>query len=480
MLRQAQMEADTDPRSYVMLGDYEYARGVSEFALEQYQKAIEIDPTYIPAYTRIGELQINEASKIEGEEDAAKDQRSTLINDGLKFLNTAIDKDPEFAPSYQVRGDLMMRAGRYEQGKKDYEKYLALTKNDLNAELNYGKFLFLSENYQDAIDQFNSIDTVTGVKLRLLGMSNRKLGNLEEAEKNMAQYFEMKAPEYRIADDYETYGRIYLDKGEYDKADEYFAEVIKMKPSKATLYEEIADDFLKEGRKIEKKVRAEKVAKRDATKEYRTLQNQYTKLKEEGAVEQANQIVVAIEEKVKFIKGQDKVIEDVTAQAPQWFEKEAIYRGKALDAADPKGLAHYYKYGMSLYKSNQLEEADKQFIEAAKLKGDYANIWLYRFQIAQKLEAQDTSSQDWYMKAPAEEALEVYGSKAPNELQKSEKSVVLAAYSTMAFYYYSQEGKNDCGAAKPYIEKAVAIDPQYSAIKDLAEYCDAVSNSGKR
>ena len=213
LLRQAQMEADQDPRSYVMLGDYEYARGVSEFALDQYQKAIDIDPTYIPAYTRIGELQINEASKVEGEDEAAVSQRSTLINEGLKFLNTAIEKDPEFAPSYQVRGDLMMRAGRYDQGKKDYEKYLELTKNDLNAELNYGKFLFLSENYQEAIDQFNKIDTVTGVKLRLLGMSHRKLGNLDDAEKFMAQYFEMKAPEFRIADDYETYGRIYLDKG---------------------------------------------------------------------------------------------------------------------------------------------------------------------------------------------------------------------------------------------------------------------------
>ena len=480
LLRQAQMEADQDPRSYVMLGDYEYARGVSEFALDQYQKAIDIDPSYIPAYTRIGELQINEASKVEGEEDAAVEQRSQLINEGLKFLNTAIEKDPEFAPSYQVRGDLMMRAGRYDQGKKDYEKYLTLTKNDLNAELNYGKFLFLSENYKEAIEQFNSIDTVTGVKLRLLGMSERKLGNLDAAEKYMAQYFEMKAPEFRIADDYETYGRIYLDKEDYAKADEYFEEVIKMKPDRSSIYEDIAEEFHREGVKVDKKARAEAIAKRDATKEYRTLQSQYTKLKEEGAVEQANQIVVAIEEKVKYIQGQDRVIEEIKAQAPEWYAKEATYRGKALDKASPKGLAHYYKYGMALYKSDQYEEADKQFVEAAKLKSDYANIWLYRFQCAQKLEAQDTSSQDWYMKAPAEEALEVYGSKGPAELQKSEKSVVLAAYSTLAFYYYSQEGKNDCDAAKPYIEKAVAIDPQYSGIQQLSEYCSAVTNSGKR
>ncbi|MEM6633564.1 MAG: tetratricopeptide repeat protein [Bacteroidota bacterium] len=480
LLRQAQMEADKDPRSYVMLGDYEYARGVSEFAKEQYQKAIEIDPTYIPAYTRIGELKINEASKVEGEEEDAVNQRSSLINEGLKFLNTAIDKDPSFAPSYQVRGDLMMRAGRYDQGKKDYEKYLELTKNDLSAELNYGKFLFLSENYQEAIDQFNSIDTVTGVKLRLLGMSHQKLGNLDEAENYMGQYFEMKAPEFRIADDYETYGKIFLDKEEYAKADEYFEEEIKMNPAKADIFEKIAEDFHKEAVKIDKAARKELIAKREATKEYKTLQTQYNKLKEEGAVDQANQIVAALEEKVKFIKGQDQVIEEIKAQAPVAYKKEAIYRGKALEKADPKGLAHFYKYGLALYKSDQLEEADKQFVEASKLKNDYSNIWLYRFQIAQKLEARDTSSQEWFMKAPAEEAIEVYGSKAPTELQKNEKSVVLAAYSTLAFYYYGQEGKNDCEAAKPYIEKAVAIDPSYSAIKDLSEYCDAVSNSGKR
>ena len=479
LLRQAQMEAASDPRSYVMLGDYEYARGVAEFAKEQYQKAIEIDPTYIPAYTRIGELKINEASKIEGDEEAAVEQRSSLINEGLQFLNTAIEKAPDFAPSYQVRGDLMMRAGRYDQGKKDYEKYLELTKNDLNAELNYGKFLFLSENYQDAIDQFNSIDTVTGVKLRLLGMSYQKLGDLDKAEEYMAEYFEMKAPEFRIADDYETYGRIFLEKGDFARADEFFDQEIQMKPEKAGLYEEIAEEFYKKARSIEREARQESINKRDATKEYMTLQKQYTKLKEEGAVEQANQIVAALEEKVNYIKGQDAVIEEIQAQAPPIFKKEAYYRAKALETANPKGLAHYYKYGLSLYKSDQLEEADEQFKEAAKLKNDYANIWLYRFQIAQKMEAQDTSSQSWYMKAPAEEALEVYGEKNASELEGSEKSVVLAAYTTLAFYYYGQNDSNDCDAAKPYIEKAYAIDPTYSGIKDLSEYCEAVANSGK-
>ena len=83
------------------------------------------------------------------------------------------------------------------------------------------------------------------------------------------------------------------------------------------------------------------------------------------------------------------------------------------------------------------------------------------------------------MKAPAEEALEVYGSKELSELGKNEKNVVLAAYTTLAFYYY-QGGDNDCDAAKPYLEKAVAIDPNASGVKDLVEYCDAVSNSGKR
>ena len=169
---------------------------------------------------------------------------------------------------------------------------------------------------------------------------------------------------------------------DYAKADEYFEEVIKMKPEKANLYENIADEFNKEAKKIDKEARKELTAKKEATKEYRTLNAQYSKLKEEGAVDQANQIVAALEEKVKFIKGQDKIIDDIKAKAPAYYSKEAVYRGKALEKADPKGFSQFYKYGMALYKSDQLEEADKQFVEAGKLKNDYSPMWLYRFQIA--------------------------------------------------------------------------------------------------
>jgi len=478
-LRQAQSEAPEDPRSYVMLGDYEYAREVSEFALEQYEKAIEIDPTYIPAYTRIGELKINEAGKIEGDDEAAKTKRNELINRGLEFLNTAIEKDPEFAQSYQVRGDLMMRAGRYDQGREDYEKYLELTKNDLNAELNYGKFLFLSQNYQEAIEQFNSIDTVTGVKLRLIGMSYQKMGELDKAQDYMDQYFDMKEEQYRIADDYETYGRILLDKEELEKADEYFEKAIAMKPEKSSLYEKIAEGFDDKVDKAKLEIKGVEDQKDEAVKTYRELAAKYEELKAAEKIEEANDVVEQMTEKASFVKAQDAVIEEMEQDLVPIYEKEAYYRKKAIENASPVGLAHYYKAGIALYYAQKYEDADKHFVKAAELKNDYANIWLYRFQIAQTLEEQDTTTNEWLMREPAEEAISVWEGKDPSELSGSEKNVLLAANSYLAFYNFSKDESNDCDAAQPYVEKVLAISPDYSAVKSLTEYCDAIQNQAQ-
>jgi len=479
LLRQAQAEDPNDPRSYVMLGDYEYARGVSEFALEQYEKAIEIDPTYIPAYTRIGELKISEASKIEGDEEEAKNQRLELINRGLEFLNTAIEKAPDFAPSYQVRGDLMMRAGRYAQGREDYEKYLQLTKNDLNAELNYGKFLFLSGNYQEAIDQFYSLDTVTGVKLRLLGMSHQKLGQLDKAQEYMEKYFELKAPEYRIADDYETYGRIFLDKGEFEKADENFEKVIEMKPERSDIFEKIADGFNKEADMAKREIRKVSLAKKEAVSEYQGYAQQYEKFKAEENIEKANEMVEKMEEKAAFVKAQDAIIEEMEQDLIPIYEKEAYYREKAIEKAAPVGLAHFYKAGTAFYYAEKLEKADEYFVKAAELKPDYANIWLYRFQIAQTIDGRDTVDQ-WLMAEPAMEAAEIWEGKDPSELSKSERSVVIAAHSYLAFYNFSKDGDNNCDAAQPYIEKVEAIDPDNSTVKQLTEYCESLQSQGKK
>ena len=489
LLRQAQGEAADDPRSYVMLGDYEYRRGVYEFAMQQYSKAIEIDPKYIPAYTRVGELQINQAKdmKVAEDDEEAKKKRLGLYNEGLQFLNKAIKEDPNYAPSYQVRGDLWMLSGDYTRGRDDYRKYLELQGNDLKAELNYGKFLFLSENYTEAIEQFEKIDTVTGVKLRLLGMSHQKLGDLDKAQKYMDDYFNLKSEDYRIADDYETYGRILLDKRELDQADEYFAKAISMKSDRGVIYEDIAEDFYRQALRINKKMRALRGEKKKLGKSANELAQRGNQLNGEGKIDEAKAAYAEREKVVAEFQGIDGKVAEESAKLPGIYEVEVHYREKAKLNANPAGLQEIMKYGTALYNlgdqnqdKDMLMKADKEFIEAHGLMANYDRPYIRRFQIAQKLTKIDTTLDQGNLMSPVvDKAIEVWGEKEVASLSAKEKSVMLITYAFKAFKVF-QDSNNDCAAAQPYIEKVNAIKPNYPTIKGIVDYCEQVQSQGKR
>lgn len=466
-LRSAQLEAPNNPRSYVMLGDFEYARGVKEFALQQYQKAIEIDPTYIPAYTRIGELKIQEAEELIGDDDETAKKRLTLYNEGLELLNTAIQKKPDFAPSYRVRGDLMLKAGKYEQGRKDYESYLGLQKNDLNAELNYGKFLFLGERYREAIEQYNKIDTVTGVKLRLLGMSYEKLGQLDKAKASMDQYFTMKTEEYRISDDYEVYGRIMLSSGDIAKADENFDKAIAMKSDRRIIYQKLAEEFkfkatnlAKEKLALDKDRKAALVEANNAFTEYNAIRT--------SDPEKAKELYAKGEAKKAEADEIGKQMDQLNAtDIKSIYKKEAHYRQKALEKADPVALSHYYALGTALYNAGEYEPADKQFEEVLKLAPTYAPGHIYRLRCAQRRQAADTTVN--YMLEPAQKTWDAFGAKENGSLSNAEKQALGSAAGILGSHHVVE--LKEFAKAIPFLEKAVALTPGNKDLQSLLDYC---------
>ena len=483
LLRQAQAEAPDNAVSYFMLGEYEFNREVWEFAMEQYAKAIEIDPSYIPAYTRIGEMKINEGNALkasnEAEEEEVNKKRIALYKEGLDYLNKAIGENENYAPSYRVRANLLVKVKQVPQAVRDMKKYLELQKNDLKAELEYGSFLFLAEQYEDAIKQFNAIDTTTGVKLRLLGMSHQQLGDLDKAQKYMDDYFILKKEEYRIADDYETYGRIMLDKGEFDKADENFEKVVQMKPEKASIWEDVAEEFRRQARAEERKASEFKKARGAIVQKGREL----AKKREEAVASGDNALANQIVEQMAAVKAEldenAAMTEAASSGMLPLYKKEAYYRGKVLEKAapsDPKILSYHYKNSLALYKgagtsASDLRAADAAFTKCIDVKKDYLNPHLYRMQIASKLAKIDTTGNQ-YLDA-ATSIFEVYGAKDASSLDKRTTGILNSSSLILADYYFRLKGGEnyDCEAARPYVQKVLALDPNNENAKAIDEYC---------
>ncbi len=355
-----------------------------------------------------------------------------------------------------------------------------MTEGDLRAELRYASFLYLSKEYQAAIDQLQALDTTTNVKLRLLGLANYELGNLDKAQAAMDEYFNnVKKEEYIIWQDYQAYGDILRAKGDLEQADEYYQKMI-MKDGKRTAYfEELADQYLKEAKMIEneaKDMRAKAAQAQDSATYY---YNKYNEAAKESDAEMAKAMKVKMDAAVEDGKAAIARREALLEKTPPIYAKEAHYRQKVVVYAEAESLQNYYKLAKARYHGEMWEMADSSFKKVHTLKDDYLPPYNYRMQIAQKLENADTTSTEWYATKPAQDLISVFGEKDPSELSDSEKRLLLIAYEIMANYVFNPTGAEDPDAYKPkdavpYIENIVAIDPDYSRIKGLKDYVEQV------
>ncbi|MEM7367345.1 MAG: tetratricopeptide repeat protein [Bacteroidota bacterium] len=482
-------ELGDDSRPNIYLGEYYVRQGVQELALEELEKGITKAPDYVPAYVYLAELYF---AKGKESKEAADFQA------GFEKAQAAVSKDPDYAPAYRIRGELYLLLGKYDKARDDLQKYVSLTGDDLKARIRYASFLFLSENYDEALTEIAKIEGAgagTNVTRRLKGMSLFQLGKLGEAQAAMEDYFnQVKKEEYLIEDDYEITGHIYREQGNFDKADEYYAKLIQKNADRDDIFATLADKYNKqakskiaEARKISKergevrkslvtdngsyKALTAKIKETEDQNEKATLTEQANALVEGMTAKQAQMEELAAQSKAK------------RGEAKPFYTPEAHYRQKVVDFAEAPSLQNFYKLGLAQYNADMYEEADGNFKEVHKLKDDYLNPYIYRIQIAQKKEAMDTTSNSWYIKEPCGDIINVWGDKDPSSLDKNVTKNLLLSYEVFSFYSFNpsgDEGDYHCDDANQYMSKIYSIDPNYDRVKAIADYCESVGQGVNR
>ncbi|MEM7655203.1 MAG: hypothetical protein AAF399_03670 [Bacteroidota bacterium] len=466
-----------DPRPNLKLGTYYKKQGVLELAIEELEKAINKDNSYVPAYVYLAELYFDEGKET---------KQSESFNKGFEKAQEAIKLDPDYGPAYRIRGELYLLLGKFEEAKNDLQKYVSLAQADRRARIRYASFLFLSKDYQGALDEMNDIDTTTNVMRRLKGMSLYQLDKLDDAQAAMDDYFaSVKKEEYIIYEDYQTMGDIMRAKGDLEAADENYMKMILKNDEKASVFEDLAESYYKQARSKEREGAQMRRARRESLQAAQAATDAYNSLKGEADASEDMAVKAAKtdEAKAQFAIREEKVAEaealaaDAAAKVEEskpFYALEAHYRQKALDMADPVGLSHHYKLGLALFKSGQYDEADASFQEVHKLKADYLNPYIYRIQIAQKKENADPETNDWLLKKPCEDVIGVWGDADASTLDEKTIQNLLLSYEVLANYNFNptgEEGNYHCDEAQPYIDKILAIDPNYSRINSLSEYC---------
>lgn len=217
----------------IALGDaYLKIQGGGGEAMNNYEKAVAIDPKNSLAYSRIGALWY-----------AAK--RYELA---LESYQKAKDTDPENPIPYRDLANAYFWVNKFDLARQNIEKYLSLSDQSMEDQIQYGNILYLSKDYPAAIQKMEELIQKGIIKpgfYGILAYSQLEIKDSINALNNVRKYFAVQHPEKIFPSDYLNYGRIVLLNGMLDSADYYFQKAVTIDTSadKADTYRKIAEAY---------------------------------------------------------------------------------------------------------------------------------------------------------------------------------------------------------------------------------------------
>lgn len=228
---------DKNPEVYIQLGDYYSLRdGINlSNAVMQYNKALEIDPSFLRANLRKGVLY----TKVES------------YNEALNFYETAIGIDPTFAPAYREKAELLYKAQRYPAAIENYAKYLELNKS-CRVQQRYASFVFLTKDYKKAVAELESAlpcDPTNGFMYRLLGYSYFETGDYAKGIEYMNQFFDIATKNGKptiLGSDYGYKGKLLSKSGQDSLAIDVLKTAVEKDPEYIDGYSELAAIYFKQ------------------------------------------------------------------------------------------------------------------------------------------------------------------------------------------------------------------------------------------
>jgi tetratricopeptide (TPR) repeat protein len=226
-LRRAEKLDNKNPELYIVKGDvYFYLLNDGSKAITNYNMAQALDPKSPQAKLKIGQLWL----------------RARQYTTALNYYQEVVKMDSTFAPAYRELGTLLSRAGRQEEAKKNFARFLELSGN-ISARKQYVNVLIELKDYPEAINQLFEIrksDTADNDVNRALAYSYFETQQYDKALLYSQKFFANANPEKIRATDYIYYGRALARLKMDSLAPEQLLKGYQMDTSKSELISEAA------------------------------------------------------------------------------------------------------------------------------------------------------------------------------------------------------------------------------------------------
>lgn len=201
--------------------------GHKQEAIQEYTKAIEMDPQYASAYNNRGILH-----KESGDHQKA-----------LEDYNKAIELNPNYAIAYLNRGNLYFDLGDFPKALQDYNKALELNPNYVIAYNNRGNLYRSLKDYLKAIEDYGKaieLEPNYAAAYHGRGIVYHISGDRQKALKDYDKAIELD-PNCEIA--YLNRGILYANLAKYQKAVKDYAQAIQLKPQYRAAYQNRANAY---------------------------------------------------------------------------------------------------------------------------------------------------------------------------------------------------------------------------------------------
>ncbi|MCB0819154.1 MAG: tetratricopeptide repeat protein [Bacteroidetes bacterium] len=377
LLQEAEKKEPRNPEIQILQGDAFLENNDGSSAIKYYEKAQELDPKSPQAALRLGQLWVR-ARNYQGK-DGSKG--------ALEYYNEAIAIDPSFAPAYRELGELYAKAQRYQEAKQNYAKYLELSKGNTGARVRYASFLFVTKEYQDALNEIKSIwqtDTTRNLLNRLAAYSAYELKDYESGLNYIQKFFERQPEDKILGSDYAYWGRLLSESGNDSLGIEKLNSALVKDSTDVDLISELAAMYAKR-KELDKAIEMynKKIELgKGTTNDYYRLGQAYYQTQQFGMADTAFMKVTEIQP--KLIQG-------------------FLWRARANASLDPdskEGLAKPFYEEVVVRGEEDTTKYQRELLESYKYLGfyyyitkDYSNSKLY-WEKVQGIEPKDQQAMD--------------------------------------------------------------------------------------
>ncbi len=376
--------------------------------------------------------------------------KGRALTSAIPAFEEAIKLNADYAPAYRELGQLYSSAGRFDQSKEYFKKYLELTKGNIPAQTRYVNALFYAKDYDGVlknVEEIFAVDKSRTYMNRIAGYSafEKNPPDYNKALSYMETLFKTVAPERIIQKDYLYLARILIKKNQnYPKMDD------ELNSLKGQLAKEKSKSAVTAADKAKLKAGIDE------------LTNKISNLEKEMAKSNSelDRAFVAYDKALTF-KPDDKYLLNEIGNNYLTFKRynEAARVWTKLLDPSKDNTEDLMRIGRAYYTGEDYKAADSVFTAITKKNPAYVPAYVW---IANTYVKMDPDSKLGLARPKFKKVIEVAKSDSINNA-----SSMMDAFTYLSYYYMVN---NDLSTSKAYYERMINLTPNNKDYKIRGYY----------